>query len=133
MVNVERLQHASVPRPPGVEAHDQAVRFYSGVLGLELIPKPTTFTAIDVSWFKVGDAEIHLYAAQHDEPGPIGGAHFCLVVADLDGMRSRLERAGISCHETAPIPNRPRFMTSDPFGNWIELTAIEGPYIAEHN
>lgn len=129
-MSIQRLQHASVPRPPGREAHQQAVDFYGGVLGLEEIPKPRTFDHIEVTWFRLGDDEIHVYAAGRDEPQPHNEAHFCLVVDDVEATRDRLERAGFRCHDTTPIPNRPRFYTRDPFGNEIEFTSIEGDYRA---
>lgn len=126
---VQRLQHASVPRPPGQDAHRRAVGFYSDLLGLEEVPKPRTFDAIEVTWFRVGDQEIHLFAGGSDRPSPPSGAHFCLVVDDLSGMRDRLEQAGYRCADVAPIPHRPRFATHDPFGNEIEITTIEGNYL----
>jgi len=129
-MHIQRLQHASVPRPPGREAHEQAIRFYGGVLGLEEIPKPPTFDRIEVTWFRLGDDEIHVYAAGQDEPLPQSEAHFCLLVDDLQGTRDRLETAGFRCHDTTPIPNRPRFYTRDPFGNEVEFTTIEGDYMA---
>lgn len=122
---IRRLQHVSVPRPGGREGHDVAVAFYEGVLGLPEIPKPSTFTDIDVTWFRVGDSEIHVYAQEGEEPAPENGAHFCLVVADLAAARGRLERAGFSCAVPTEIPGRPRFNIRDPFGNGIEFTTIE--------
>lgn len=122
---VRRLQHVSVPRPPGPEAHERAVAFYQGLLGLKAVPKPSTFTDLDVTWFQLGDTEIHVYAHGEDEPPPDSGAHFCLVVEDLEAARSQLEGAGYTCTVPTPIPGRPRFNTRDPFGNGIELTVIE--------
>jgi hypothetical protein len=130
-VRIVRLQHVSVPRPPGPEAHRLAVDFYSGLLGLEEIPKPRTFTDIDVSWFKIGDCEIHVFAAEPGAGTVHPGSHFCLVVEDLAATRSALEAAGYTTHDTEPIPNRPRFNTRDTFGNMIELTHIEGDYLVE--
>lgn len=125
-----RLQHASVPRPSGEEAQQRAVDFYAGVLGLEHIPKPRTFAdRIEVTWFRVGDDEVHVYAAGPNEQAPHSEAHFCLLVDDLKGTRDRLEGAGCRCEDAFPIPNRPRFYTYDPFGNRIEITAIEGDYL----
>jgi hypothetical protein len=49
-------------------------------------------------------------------------------VADLDGLRARLEEAGVEIDEADPIENRPRFFCHDPFGNRVELTSIAGPY-----
>src|SRR5437588_7687409 len=116
---VRRLQHVSVPRPPGHEAHQRAVAFYQDLLGLKEIPKPSTFTEIDVTWFELGDTEIHVYAQSTDEPPPESGAHFCLVVEDLFAARAQLEVSGYACTVPTEIPGRPRFNTHDPFGNQI--------------
>lgn len=124
-LTVRRLQHVSVPRPPGNDAHQRAVAFYQDLLGLKEIPKPSTFTDIDVTWFLLGDTEIHVYASDTGEPGPDSGAHFCLVVADLPAARRALETAGYLCSVPAKIPGRPRFNSHDPFGNQIEFTVIE--------
>ncbi len=127
-MHVQRLHHTSVPRPPGEEAHKRAVQFYAGVLGLEEIPKPRTFTDIEVTWFRLGDDEIHVYAMNPNEQVPHNEAHFCLTVEDLQATRDRLEAAGFPCDDTVPIPHRPRFYTRDPFGNEIEITTIQGDY-----
>ena len=125
----DRLQHVSVPRPPGDEAHRRAVSFYAGVLGLEEVPKPRTFTDIDVTWFRIEDCEIHVFASPpEDKAHP--GAHFCLAVEDLAATRSALQSASCKIHAATPIPNRPRFYAHDPFGNQIEFTEIQGDYLA---
>lgn len=129
-MSIVRLQHTSVPRPPGKEAHEQAVQYYGHLLGLEEVPKPRTFTDIEVTWFRIGDAEIHLFATSPGEARPHTGTHFCLVVDNLEATRKKLETAGYRCDDSAPIPNRPRFQTRDPFGNGIEFTTIEGDYLA---
>jgi catechol 2,3-dioxygenase-like lactoylglutathione lyase family enzyme len=130
-MTIHRLQHASVLRPAGESARAQAVRFYSGILGCEEVPKPSTFTHIDTTWFRLGDDEIHILAAEGDEPIVRNGAHFALVCDDLQDLRDRLEDAGFPCRDTTPIPGRPRFMTRDPFGNQIEITMIEGDRAAQ--
>jgi catechol 2,3-dioxygenase-like lactoylglutathione lyase family enzyme len=129
-IRIERLQHVSVPRPAGEEAHRRAVEFYSGILGLEEVPKPRTFTDIDVTWFRIGDVEIHVFASAPGEGLAHPGAHFCLTVDDPSATREHLEAAGYPCHGAVAIPNRPRFYARDPFGNEIEFTRIEGDYLA---
>ncbi len=124
-MQVLRTQHVSVPRPPGRDAESQAVDFYAGILGLRELPKPPTFANLDVTWFAVGDTELHVFASDR---GPHPGSHFCLQVEDLRSTRRHLESAGVACHETDPIPHRPRFMIHDPFGNAIEITQIAGDY-----
>lgn len=129
-MQVQRLQHVSVPRPPGEEAQQRAIDFYTGVLGLEHIPSPRTFEGkVEVTWFRCGDSEIHVYATHAGEQVPHSGAHFCLVVADQQAAREHLERAGYRCDDALAIPNRPRFYTWDPFGNWIEIAQIDGDYL----
>jgi hypothetical protein len=56
--------------------------------------------------------------------------HLCLEVTDLAMVRRRLTDAGHEPRDTTPIPNRPRFLCRDPFGNLVEFTTIEGPYRA---
>jgi len=130
-MQVRRLQHVSVPRPPGAEAHQRAVGFYAGVLGLEHVPSPRSFEGIiEVTWFRCGDGEIHVYATAPDEHAPHIEAHFCLVVDDLQTTRDFLEQAGCRCADAHPIPMRPRLYTWDPFGNRIEITQIDGEYPA---
>lgn len=120
-----RIQHVSIPRPPG--SHDEARRFYSGILGLEEIPPPRSIQELDLVWFRLGETELHLFA---EEPAgqDRSGRHFCMAVDDLDAVRSRLEAAGVPVVGTIPIPGRPRYFVRDPFGNMIEICTIEGDY-----
>ncbi len=121
-----RLQHVSIPRPPGSDERTRA--FYGDVLGLEEVPAPDTITTVDVIWFKLNDwAELHIF-----EWAPIGDAssrHFCLVVEDLEAMRQKLAEAGYSPWDSEPIAGRPRFFCRDPNGNMIEFTTIVGDYL----
>ena len=121
---IPRLQHVSLPRPPGSD--DAARAFYGGLLGLTEIEPPPTLPGLDLIWYQLGDAtELHLFAE-----GPMGqdhsGRHFCLAVEDVVALRARLEQAGVSVVGDIPIPGRPRFFVRDPFGNLIEITTIEG-------
>ncbi len=130
-MQVQGLHHISVPRPPGEEAHRRAIDLYAGVLGLEHIPPPRTFERkIEVTWFRCGDNEVHIYAMAPGEQAPHSRAHFCLVVADQQATRDHVERSGCRCDDALPIPNRPRFYTWDPFGNRIEITQVKGDYMA---
>ncbi|MCY4069769.1 MAG: VOC family protein [Chloroflexi bacterium] len=121
-----RLQHVSVPRPPG--SVERTRGFYGALLGLEEIPAPTTITTVDVIWFKLNEsAELHIF-----EEEPIGDTsirHFCLVVEDLEAMRRKLRDAGYTPWDEEPIPGRPRFFCRDPNGNIIEFTTIVGDYL----
>ncbi len=122
-----RIQHVSLPRPPGSDAETRA--FYGGLLGLHEIDPPRSLEALDLIWYKLGDTELHMFA----EP-PTGqdhsGRHLCLAVDDVEALRTRLEGEGLSVVGTIPIPGRPRYFVRDPFGNLIEITTIEADYKA---
>lgn len=85
---------------------EASCRFYGDILGLERIPRPSSF-AFDGAWFRAGTDEVHLIArgdtTQRDEPqdpgpGIAGGlaTHFAFVVDDLDGEIARLGSHGIT-------------------------------------
>jgi catechol 2,3-dioxygenase-like lactoylglutathione lyase family enzyme len=120
-----RIQHVSIPRPPG--SGEAARAFYAGLLGLEEKPVPTTIVHLDLIWYNIGDdMELHLFTENPiDDPS---GRHFCMEVDDLETTRARLADAGYQPWEPQPIHNRPRFFCKDPFGNTIEFTTILGDY-----
>ncbi len=120
-----RVQHVSIPRPPG---SDEATRaFYGALLGLEEIPAPSSIAHLDVIWYRLGDVELHLFAEEpHADPS---GRHVCIEVEDLEATRARLIAAGYAPEDTIAIPGRPRFFCRDPFGNRIEFTTIVDDYL----
>lgn len=120
-----RLQHVSIPRPPGSENLTRA--FYGELLGLEEIPVPSTIRQFDLIWFALGpETELHVFAEEAFSDQ--SGRHFCLVVEDLNGLKHKLVEAGIETWEPATIQGRPRFFCRDPFRNIIEFTTIEADY-----
>ena len=126
MVQAKRIQHVSLPRPPGPVSAETARRFYSGIIGLEEIPKPATLMN-DLVWFKLGDQELHLFA--EDLPVDVRmERHLCLEFDDVEAVKQLLIENGFEPSETTPIKNRPRFFCRDPFGNNIEFTTITGEY-----
>lgn len=127
MVTVKRIQHVSLPRPPGSESADTARGFYSGILGLEEIQRPSTLQKNDLVWFKLGDQELHLFSESLAVDWNME-RHLCLEVDDVDTLKAELSKHGYSPSETTPIRNRPRFFCRDPFGNQIEFTTIIGEY-----
>ena len=120
-----RIQHVSVPRPPG--SHVATRAFYGDLLGLEEKPVPQTIQDLDLIWFNVGDdMELHVFTEEPLEDR--SGRHFCLEVDDVEAMRQRLIDAGFEPWTPTGIVNRPRFFCRDPFGNTIEFTTILGNY-----
>jgi len=120
-----RIQHVSIPRPPGSHAATRA--FYGDLLGLEEKPPPDTISYLDLIWYNIGEnMELHCFTEEMVEDR--SGRHFCMDVADVQETRSRLEQAGFQPWDAEPIRNRPRFFCKDPFGNTIEFTTIVGEY-----
>lgn len=120
-----RIQHVSIPRPPG--SHAQTRAFYGELLGLEEKPVPETIEHLDLIWFNIGeDMELHVFTEEPREDS--SGRHFCMDVDDVEGLRARLTGAGYAPWNPEEIRNRPRFFCKDPFGNTIEFTTILGDY-----
>jgi catechol 2,3-dioxygenase-like lactoylglutathione lyase family enzyme len=127
MASVQRLQHASVPMPPGGE--DDARRFYGGALGMNEVEPPATLRHLRIVWFQAGDGGHEIHCFTEDGFGPNSPEqHLCLQVDDIDAFRRRLGEHDVPIEETTAIHNRPRCFIRDPFGNKIELTQILGPY-----
>ena len=127
MPSVKRLQHTSVPMPPGGD--DQARAFYGDALGMPEIPKPTGLQHLTVVWFAANDAGDEVHVFQEKNMGPNSAEqHLCLEVDDLEGFRNRLHERGFETRDPEAIGNRPRLFVRDPFGNLIELVQIIGQY-----
>jgi catechol 2,3-dioxygenase-like lactoylglutathione lyase family enzyme len=127
MASVQRLQHASVPMPPG--GAEDARHFYGGALGLNEVEPPATIRHLGLVWFQAGEGGHEIHCFTEDGFGPNSpGQHLCLQVDDIDAFRRRLGERDVAIEETQEIHNRPRFFVHDPFGNKIELTQILGPY-----
>jgi len=101
--------------------HDAAREFYGRLLGLEEREVPPKLDPSELVWFTVGhELELHLYESRERAAA---AQHFCLRLSDgLEGLRRRLEAAGVEVSDTVEIVGRPRFMCRDPFGNRVELT-----------
>mgnify|MGYP001031032423 CR=1 FL=1 len=131
MAKIRRIQHVSVPMPPGPESDQKARDFYGKALGLEEVPPPIDLAPRQLVWFSVGGREtgdeLHCFA----EPGPHPNTptqHLCFEVDDIEATRQRLTEHGVTIQSTTDIYNRPRFNITDPFGNLIEITQIVGEY-----
>ena len=119
-----KLQHVSIPRPPGSGLQTRA--FYGDLLGLTEKPVPKSIEHLDLVWFQIGELELHVFS---EEPlDDDSGRHFCLVVEDVEGIRRKLLANGYEPWDPDPIPGRPRFFCRDPFGDIIEFTTIKANY-----
>ncbi len=127
MAAVKRLQHTSVPMPPGGE--QTARDFYGSVLGMREIPKPEGLAAMKLVWFAAGDDGDEVHVFTDEGLGSNSSAqHLCLQVDDLADYERRLSDAGYTVDIPETIYNRPRLFTRDPFNNLIELVQVLGQY-----
>jgi catechol 2,3-dioxygenase-like lactoylglutathione lyase family enzyme len=117
-----RLSHVNLTLPPGGE--ERARAFYGVLLGLPEIPKPEAIRARGGVWFDAGGLDLHLSVAP-DHAGEDAQRHVGLECDDVDGLRARLEQAGVTVDEGRAAPWK-RFFVRDPFGNRIEIHAAGG-------
>ncbi len=110
------LDHVQLAIPAGGE--DQARGFYTGLLGMTEVPKPTNLSPTGC-WFTGGAVSLHIGVDPDFRPAT--KAHPALLVDDLAGLRARLAQAGCVIRDDKPVAGYVRFFTEDPFGNRIEL------------
>jgi len=132
MLELEVLHHVAVP----VSDLARARAFYTGVLGLEEIPRPDF--PFDGAWYRVGNQEIHLIVSR-DPTFRVGkgvtleDGHFALRAKSFRAALAHLESKG--CHEGGDEPGRsmrvnaksvtgyPQIHILDPDRNVIEINA----------
>jgi len=117
------LDHVQVAAPPGCEAAARA--FYSGLLGLEEVPKPAGVAATGGAWFRCGEQELHV-GVQREGFAPARKGHPGLLVdeaGELDRLAASLASAGHPVSWDERIAGVRRFYTADPWGNTVELRA----------
>ncbi len=134
MIEILDLNHVTVI------SHDvrASTRFYCGVLGMEVVALPPSFTHA-TTWFRKGNAEIHLVALQDasqepgDAPSHVEGdrdisrsRHLALAVADLKEAERVLHDNNIK----VVLGPRPRgdgvyqLFCYDPDGHLVELHTL---------
>jgi catechol 2,3-dioxygenase-like lactoylglutathione lyase family enzyme len=131
-MEIRKLDHAALL----VKDVEQSRRFYSQVLGMEEVPRPSNFN-FPGAWFRRGSAEIHLIG--EEEPGrtaqvhPGGyrpdelasghGTHIAFQVSDLEEARQHLQAHDVTI-VGGPRPRGDGVMqmyVCDPDGYVIEL------------
>src|SRR5439155_3696506 len=86
------FHHVQVAMPAGAE--EDAERFYSGLLGLERVPKPEALAGRGGAWFRGAGVEVHLGVEL--EFRPARKAHPAFIVRGLAELTSRLEGGGVA-------------------------------------
>jgi catechol 2,3-dioxygenase-like lactoylglutathione lyase family enzyme len=118
---LDAIDHVQLAAPPGCEA--EARRFFAELLGLEELEKPVPLRARGGVWFRVGEQQLHVGVEQ--EFAPARKAHPAFAVSRYDELLARLRAAGVPVTDDASIPGVRRCYVADPWGNRIELVAVE--------
>ncbi len=115
------IDHVQLAMPAGEES--VARDFYSGLLGMNEVQKPSELAKRRGCWFESGSVQLHL-GVEHDFPSP-KKAHPAIRCSDYDGLLAKLRKAAVEITAADEIPGVRRCHIHDPFGNRIELIACE--------
>ena len=107
-----RLTHVNLR----VEKLEDAVRFYTQVMGLEPIERKDR--GGKGAWFQLGDSQVHL--AEDATPQPRSKRHFAVEVSDLAEARRTATEHGAEIDQE----DTGRFWMRDPSGNRIEVVQV---------
>ena len=118
---LDAIDHVQLAAPPGCEA--EARRFFTDLLGLEELEKPVGLRARGGVWFRVGEQQLHV--GVEEEFAPARKAHPAFAVFRYDELLARFRAAGVPVTDDASIPGVRRCYIADPWGNRIELVAVE--------
>lgn len=108
-----------------VDDLDRSLAFWSGVLGLEKIPRPEM--NVEGVWLGVGDTQVHLIVFDErradvgTRPKSINPAapHVAFAVADYDATVTHLRDAGLDVLEAGG--SRGQCWVQDPDGHVVEF------------
>ena len=114
---VAALDHVQLSMPAGGEV--DAERFYCGVLGFVVLPKPEPLASRGGRWFAVGPVQVHL--GVEEDFRPARKAHPALRVDGFDALVAKLDETGAPWRWDEDLLNVRRLYVNDPFGNRIEL------------
>jgi catechol 2,3-dioxygenase-like lactoylglutathione lyase family enzyme len=119
------LDHVQVAAPPGCEP--EARRFYGGLLGLPEMDKPEPLRDAGGAWFALDGARTAIHVGVDPDFAPARKAHPALRVTAsvLDDLADRLADGGAPVTWDDRLPGFRRFYTADPWGNRLELLAVE--------
>jgi len=119
-IRATRIDHVAID----ITDVDRAKAFYSGVLGLQEIPRPPTFD-FGGAWYQIGPEVLHLVSRPQGYPE--APHHFCLSVEDIEQAARVIESAGyvLTWDTRYKISGIDRFFVRDPDGNRVEFQGPE--------
>jgi catechol 2,3-dioxygenase-like lactoylglutathione lyase family enzyme len=116
-ITYNRLHHVQLCIPTGEEQTARA--FYTDILGLKEIPKPSSLIANGGIWYEIGNIELHI--GTENMEAEKGKRHPAFEVNNILEVKKYLISRQISIKEETPIPSIERFSFFDPFGNRMEF------------
>ncbi|MFK4224201.1 VOC family protein [Streptomyces sp. NPDC019890] len=111
------VDHVQLAAPPGSE--DALRAYYTDVLGMTEIPKPSVLAARGGCWFGAGLVQLHLGIDRDFLPAK--KAHPGLRVTGIEAYAARLEERGAKVVWDDNLPGHLRFYSEDPVGNRLEF------------
>lgn len=96
---------------------DEAIRFYTGRLGLRVRDDRPDF-GFGGAWLDAGTQQVHLVEGRLPSQT---GQHFALLVADLDAVVEELRGAGLELGDPFGTGVSRQTSVRDPAGNVVEL------------
>jgi catechol 2,3-dioxygenase-like lactoylglutathione lyase family enzyme len=118
-----RLHHVNIVVKPGET--EQLLSFYTDVLGLRQVEKPTEGTTGGGAWFDINESN-QLHISERSDAVMHADMHFALVVDDFDAVLGRLAAANAPWKSQADLFGGRRGSTRDPLGNRLELLEPAG-------
>ncbi len=115
------IDHVQVAAPAGCEP--EARRFYGELLGLTELEKPAPLAARGGVWFACGPQQVHVGVER--EFTPARKAHPAFHVRGYDALTARLREAQLEVVDDDSLPGVRRAYVHDPFGNRLELVALD--------
>ena len=117
MFTIREILHAGLL----VDDTDRSLKFYQGVLGLELeATRPDL--GYPGAWLRVGQQQLHLLELPNPDPVAAHGGrdrHLALRIADIDELCRALDAAGIAYSQSKS--GRRALFCRDPDGNALEF------------
>lgn len=119
MIEFIRADHINICVPP--ERLDEALRFYTDVIGLKQIERPDHLFSTPGYWFDIGNIQLHVGV----EPlMPRSVRHIAFEIKNVENALKLFEKHNVELAEEPVIPGRKRFAFIDPFGNRMELLQL---------
>lgn len=117
------IDHVTIQIDDGDEALRAALEFYVELLSLAPLDRPAnTDNGRPGAWLQCGPQQLHIITgAGASAENRVSRRHPAFRVADIEGLRKRLQTAGVDIIAGNRFPGQDRFFVRDPWGNRLEF------------